>query len=63
MTWTTYPVSQQSKITALRKHAAVLLQHHGQLLPSSNALWKLIKHHCQHQLEKQQEVEWPVVQL
>ncbi len=42
MTRTSYPVSQQNKIPALWKHAAVLFQHHGQLLPSGNVLWKLI---------------------
>lgn len=35
MTRTMNPVSQQDKITALWKHAAERLQHHGQLLAAA----------------------------
>lgn len=37
-----YP-APTDKITALGLHAAVLFQHHGQIPPSGNALWRLIE--------------------
>lgn len=62
MAWTSKPVSQQDKTTALWKHAAVLLQHHGQLPASARARWKLIKQHRQHLLQEQQALDQPEVQ-
>lgn len=43
VTQTIYPVNQEKKPIALRKHAAVLFQHHGQLPPRDSSCQSVLK--------------------